>query len=86
MTHDVVMYRTRFCPYCLMAKRLLDRKGVPVREVDVSGDMERRSWLLQATGRRTVPQIFVGGRPIGGYDDLCRLERAGKLDRVLQGE
>jgi glutaredoxin 3 len=86
MTPDVVMYRTRLCPYCLLAKRLLAKKGVPLREVDVSGDRQQRTWLLETTGRRTVPQIFVAGRPIGGYDDLCRLERAGKLDRVLQGE
>jgi len=86
MTPDVVMYRTRLCPYCLLAKRLLENKGVELTEVDVSGNYDKRRWLLEATGRRTVPQIFVAGRPIGGYDDLCRLERAGKLDRVLKGE
>ena len=80
------MYRTRLCPYCLLAKRLLKKKGVALSEVDVSANPEQRSWLLRTTGRRTVPQIFVAGRPIGGYDDLCRLDRAGKLDRVLQGE
>jgi len=81
---QVLMYRTRFCPYCVMAGRLLKKKGVEYEEVDVSRDHERRAWLLETTGRRTVPQIFIAGRPIGGCDELHALERSGELDDMLE--
>jgi glutaredoxin 3 len=80
---QVLMYRTRFCPYCVMAGRLLRKKGVDFDEIDVSRDRERRAWLLEATGQGTVPQIFVGTRPIGGCDELHSLERSGELDELL---
>jgi glutaredoxin 3 len=79
----VEMYRTRYCPYCTMAARVLDQRGVPFTEIDVSGDYERRRWLAQATGRRTVPQIFIDGRSIGGYEELAALARRGELERLL---
>jgi glutaredoxin 3 len=83
MSADVVMYRTPACGYCVGAKMLLQKKGVPFREVDVVGDAETRIWLVQVTGKRTVPQIFINGRPVGGYDDLRELDRRGELDRLL---
>jgi glutaredoxin 3 len=79
------MYSTRYCAFCLLAKRLLDQRGVPYREIDVSGDLERRAWLREATGQRTVPQIFIGDRSIGGYQELYGLARSGKLDALLSG-
>lgn len=82
----VEMYRTRYCPYCTMAARVLDQRGVVFTEIDVSGDVERRRWLAQVTGRRTVPQIFIDGRSIGGYEELAALARRGDLDRLLGAE
>jgi glutaredoxin 3 len=80
----VLMYTTRVCPYCAMAKRLLDIKGVRVDEVRIDEDAVRREEMMRITGRRTVPQIFVGETHVGGCDDLQALERAGKLDGLLQ--
>ncbi len=81
----VLVYSTRICPYCMMAKRLLSNKGVQYEEVLVDLDGNRRSEMLQRSGgRRTVPQIFVGERHVGGYDDLAALERAGQLDPLLR--
>jgi glutaredoxin 3 len=81
----VLVYSTRICPYCIMAKRLLSNKGVRYEEVLVDLDCSRRSEMLQRSGgRRTVPQIFVGDRHVGGYDDLAALDRAGQLDPLLQ--
>jgi glutaredoxin 3 len=82
---SVLVYSTRICPYCMMAKRLLSSKGVPYEEVLVDVDGTRRGEMLQRSGgRRTVPQIFVGECHVGGYDDLAALERAGQLDPLLQ--
>jgi glutaredoxin 3 len=83
MPAEVTIYTTRICPYCVAAKRLLERRGAAYNEVDVTGDAEKRSWLVRVTGRRTVPQIFVGGEAIGGYTDLAALDRSGQLRRVL---
>jgi len=81
----VLVYSSLICPYCVMAKRLLSRKGVPYEEVLVDVECGRRSEMQQrAGGRRTVPQIFVGEHHVGGYDDLAALERAGKLDPLLR--
>ncbi|HEX3774842.1 MAG TPA: glutaredoxin 3 [Polyangiaceae bacterium] len=80
---EVVMYRTPFCPYCTRAELLLARKGVRVREVDVSRDEPTRRWLLDATKQRTVPQIFINGVSVGGYDDIAALDRRGILDQLL---
>lgn len=82
----VEIYTTPSCPYCHAAKRLLDRKGVPYTEIDVSRDPGlRQAMTARANGRRTVPQIFVGGAPLGGSDEIHALERAGKLDPLLAG-
>ena len=78
------MYATRWCPFCTMARRLLKSKGVAVEEIPVDGDVARRAEMQAATGRHTVPQIFIGERHIGGYDDLAALERAGQLDPLLR--
>jgi glutaredoxin 3 len=79
------MYTRRWCGYCTAAENLLDSKGVKYEQIDCTGDHETRAWLLKATGRSTVPQIFIDGKPIGGYDDLRALDRRGELDRLLAG-
>jgi glutaredoxin 3 len=81
---DVTLYTTRACPYCVAAKRLLQARGVPFEEIDVTGDDARRAWLAQVTGRRTVPQIFIRGQAVGGYDDLAALDRSGRLGQMLK--
>ena len=80
---EVVVYQTPFCGYCFRAKHLLESKGVPFKEVDVSGDQDKRRWLLEVTHQRTVPQVFINGQSVGGFDDLARLDRSGELDRLL---
>jgi glutaredoxin 3 len=82
---DVLIYTTSACPYCVPAKRLLSHKGVPYQEVDVSGDAAKRQEMMQASGRRTVPQIFIGEQSIGGFDELYALEQSGELDTLLNG-
>lgn len=81
----VLVYATRFCPYCMMARRLLQAKGVSWQEVLVDVERERRAEMMQRSGRYTVPQIFVGERHVGGYDDLAALDRAGELEPLLHG-
>ncbi len=83
MSAEVTVYTTRICGYCVAAKRLLAARNVPYREIDVSGDREKRAWLVQATGRRTVPQIFIGAESIGGYEELAALDRTGQLAAKL---
>ena len=82
----VTVYTKEHCPYCVRAKHLLGRKGVAYEEISVEGKDELRSWLVEATGQRTVPQVFAGGRPLGGYADLAELDAEGKLDPILRGE
>ena len=80
----VVMYSTGVCPFCLQAERLLRAKGVAeIEKIRVDLDPPRREEMIQRTGRRTVPQIYVGERHVGGYDDLAALDRAGGLDPLL---
>lgn len=79
----IVIYTTSWCPYCIRAKRLLDHKGWNYEEIDVDGDDEKRAWLRKVTGRRTVPQIFIGEESVGGYDDIAALDRKGELDRKV---
>ena len=82
-TPEIVMYSTGWCPYCDRARALLERKGLPFREVKVDEDpAERDAMLARSGGRRTVPQIFVGDHHVGGFDDLYALEKAGKLDEL----
>jgi len=82
---DVLMYSTRVCPYCVMAEKLLQKKGVQNLQkflIDIL-DPSKREEMMTRTGRRTVPQIYIGERHIGGYDDLVALDRAGGLDPLL---
>jgi len=82
----VIIYSTPYCPYCLMAKRLLFKKGVAYEDIDVSGNWELRDELVaKSGGRMTVPQIWIGETHVGGYDELSALEREGKLDTLLAG-
>jgi glutaredoxin 3 len=82
----VKVYTKSHCPYCVRAKALLDRKGVAYQEIDTEGDDAVRTWLVEATGQRTVPQIFVDGRSLGGFTDIDALDRQGKLDPILRSE
>lgn len=79
----ITIYTGALCGYCAMAKRLLQDKGASFTEIPVDMDPVRRAEMEQRSGRRTVPQIFIGERHVGGYDDLAALERAGKLDALL---
>jgi glutaredoxin 3 len=81
----VTIYSTRICPYCVRAKALLDGKQVVYTEIMVDQDPEKRAEMMQKSGRRTVPQIFVGDRHVGGFDDLYMLDRSGGLDPLLAG-
>ena len=86
MVSGVVMYSSRFCPYCHAAKRLLEARGVAFEEIDVDFHPERRvEMLARAGGRHTVPQIFVGDHHVGGCDELYALERVGGLESLLEG-
>ena len=82
----ITVYTKEQCPYCVRAKRLLDRKGFAYEEIDVEGNDALRSWLVEKSGQLTVPQIFAGDRPLGGFSDLDALDRAGQLDATLRGE
>jgi glutaredoxin 3 len=80
----VEIYTTPFCPYCIAAKRLLQKKGVAYNETDVSTDPElRQAMTVRAGGRRSVPQIFIGGQHVGGSDDIHLLDQKGQLDALL---
>jgi glutaredoxin 3 len=81
----VRIFTTPWCPYCVRAKKLLDKKGVAYEEIDVADDDEARIRLAEQTGRRTVPQIFIGEHHVGGSDDLHALEAQGELDALLSG-
>lgn len=80
----IIIYTTDYCGYCKRAKTLLMQKGVSFQEINVEGDDETRSWLIEQTGQRTVPQIFINEKSIGGYDELSALDRSGELDRIIQ--
>jgi glutaredoxin 3 len=81
---DVTMYSTGWCPYCDRARGLLQRKGIRFSEIKVDEEpMQRDTMLKRSNGRRTVPQIFIGDRHVGGYDDLYALEKAGQLVKLL---
>jgi glutaredoxin 3 len=84
MFAEVLMYRTRSCPYCMRAAMLLKGKGVEFREIDVSNDPETRERLVRETGSYTVPQIFINGTSVGGFDDIAALDRRGALDPLLR--
>jgi glutaredoxin 3 len=79
----VLMYSTSWCPYCERARSLFERKNVPFEEIDVDARPEARAEMMKRSGRRTVPQIFVGETHVGGSDDLMELDAAGDLDTLL---
>jgi glutaredoxin 3 len=82
----VTMYTTASCPYCIHAERLLTRKGVTnIDKVRIDLEPARRVEMMQKTGRRTVPQIYIGALHIGGFDELAALDHAGELDPLLAG-
>ena len=86
MSTRVLMYSSGVCPYCTMAERLLKAKGVAeVEKIRIDLDPQQRTLMMEKTGRRTVPQIYIGETHVGGFDDLSALDREGKLDILLQG-
>ncbi|SMB24038.1 glutaredoxin 3 [Sterolibacterium denitrificans] len=86
MSVKVQMYSTAVCPYCVRAEQLLKSKGVAeIEKIRIDLEPESRERMMQRTGRRTVPQIYIGETHVGGYDELVALERAGKLDPLLAG-
>ncbi|HTP38374.1 MAG TPA: glutaredoxin 3 [Steroidobacteraceae bacterium] len=80
------MYCKSWCPYCHRAKQLLHGKGVAFEEIDIEAQPERRQEMIDRSGRRTVPQIFIGAHHVGGSDDLHALQAAGELDRLLAAD
>jgi glutaredoxin 3 len=84
MASKVTVYTKQQCPFCVRAKRLLDKKGVAYDEVSVEGNDDLRTWLVEKSGQMTVPQIFVGERSLGGFSDIDALDREGKLDPILR--
>lgn len=80
---DILIYTKPMCPYCVAAKSLLKKKNAGFREIDISKDENEREEMIRRTGRRTVPQIFIGERHVGGFDDLSALDRQGELDPLL---
>ena len=83
MSAQVVMYSTRFCPYCMRARALLEGKGVSYADIGVDGRPELRAQMIERSGRHTVPQIWIGNRHVGGSDELHDLDRRGRLDPLL---
>lgn len=84
LTAQVTMYATDWCPFCVRAEKLLVSKGANVKKINVEDQPDRRAEMVEMTGRRTVPQIFIGDRHVGGHEDLVALERAGDLDALLK--
>jgi glutaredoxin 3 len=82
---DILVYTTGWCPFCMRAKALLDRKGYAYRELNVEDEPALREEMMKRSGRRTVPQIFVGETHVGGFDELNALDRAGRLDLLVHG-
>lgn len=85
MAAEVKIYTREACGYCTAAIRLLTQKGVKFQHIDATGDPDTRRWLAQVTGSSTVPQIFIDGRPVGGFTDIRALDQQGELDRLLAG-
>ncbi|MEY3106195.1 MAG: glutaredoxin 3 [Pseudomonadota bacterium] len=80
---EILIYTTNICPYCLMAKRLLDKKGVSYTEINVDSQLGLREEMMRKTKRRSVPQIYIGDVHVGGFDDLYALDQQKKLDALL---
>jgi glutaredoxin 3 len=85
MTPEVVVYSSDWCPFCIRAKALLNKKGVPFTEINVDGQRELRAEMARRAGRTSVPQIWIGDTHVGGCDELHALERRGELDPLLAG-
>ena len=83
---DIRIYTTGYCGFCHAAKSLLQARGLKYEEVDVTNEPQQRKWLIEQTGQRTVPQVFLGGVPIGGFTELSALDRSGKLAAIVKGE
>jgi glutaredoxin 3 len=83
---EVRIYTTTYCGYCHAAKSLLKERGAQFQEIDCTQDAETRRWLIEQTGQRTVPQIFIGGVPVGGFSELSALDQRGKLRALLAGD
>jgi glutaredoxin 3 len=81
----IIVYTTPFCPYCVAAKRMLKKKGATFTEIDVSDGNKRNDMIKKANGKHTVPQIFIGERHVGGFDDLSELDALDELDALLAG-
>ncbi|MEO7093928.1 MAG: glutaredoxin 3 [Polyangiales bacterium] len=82
----IVVYSTEYCPYCVRVKMLLKSRGYAFEEIDVSGNAEKRAWLVKESGgRRTVPVVFIDGKHVGGYDETAALDRTGELARLVRG-
>ena len=84
MSSDVTLYTKSYCPYCIQAKALLQGKGVPFRDIEITDDPVLAEEMQRRAGRHTVPQIFIGDVHVGGASDLFELEAAGRLDPLLQ--
>jgi glutaredoxin 3 len=82
----IKVYSTDYCGYCRAATALLEQRGLAYTEIDCTGDSAARAQLVEETGRRTVPQIYLDGVPIGGFDELRRLDRSGELERIVAGQ
>jgi glutaredoxin 3 len=82
---NVTLYMSDWCPYCLRARGLLTQKNVVFSEVNVEDDLKFREEMIARSNRQTVPQIFIGDKHVGGWDDLFELDRSGELDRLVQG-
>lgn len=80
----IVIYTKRLCPFCFRAKRLLRSRSYDFEEIDLTGDVERRAWLAAKSGQKTVPQIFIDGRCIGGFVELQALDKANELESLLR--
>ncbi len=83
MGSRVVVYVTSYCSYCVRVKMLLDRRGIPYDVLDVTGDHDKRDWLVSVTRRRTVPQVFIDGVSVGGFEEVQALDRSGRLRELL---
>ena len=82
----IVLYVSGWCPFCQRAQGLLAKKGLAYRVVDIDEDAKLREEMIARSGRRTVPQVFIGDKHVGGCDDLFALEGSGELDRMIQGD
>lgn len=82
----IVMYSTQICPYCMRAEQLLHKKGAQVEKIFIDRDHDAMQKMIELTGRRTVPQIFIGERHVGGFDDLVELDMEGELEPLLAAD